>query len=183
VILFFALLQHICDLLLGSRLQVGSRIIAAVPALAIILAVINLAARGNEVAKLASARWKMALDVTMPSNLQEDATFIDRHAAAGPIGLLANNQASLLAESGRFCAVPGPGIAEILLTADAEHMISYLLRLGPRDLFVGSNLLLENSEAIGFKTWVKFNFERLLTVYAIAERGPQERIIHLTRKP
>lgn len=127
--------------------------------------------------------WHTVGTSTLPSSIHDDADFIRTHSAAGaPVAVLANHQASLLAEAGRRSAVPGPGIAESLLRADADHTIAFLLDAGPRDLFVQAALLEATTQGPGFEPWIKFGFPRLQSAYEAQKVGPGGRLLHLTRR-
>ena len=103
--------------------------------------------------------WDTVSTSTLPSSLRDDADFIRAHSAAGaPIAVLADHQASLLAESGRRSAVPGPGMAETVLRVDADHTIAFLVDRGPSDVFVQAALLRATTQGPGFEPWVKLGF-------------------------
>jgi hypothetical protein len=127
--------------------------------------------------------WHTVRTSTLPSSLRDDADFIRAHSPAGaPIAVLADHQASLLAESGRRSAVPGPGIAESVLRVDAERTMAFLVDRGPSDVFVQAALLEAPTQGPGFEPWIKGGFPRLQSAYEQKDVGPGGRLLHLTRR-
>jgi hypothetical protein len=181
IVLLFLLLERASPIRGDKRLQAGI-VVGAVPWIAVMAALLLFMARAKDMVSYSAKGWSTALQSTSVSLLRSDANFIRDHSAAHePVAVLATHQASLLAEAQRPSANPGPGFTETLLWADAERTIAFLLKSGPRDVFIGANLLSGTKQTVGFVPWVKLNFDRLRTVYDVAEIGPNGRLIHLTR--
>jgi hypothetical protein len=168
----------------AAGLRLAAACCRAASALALAIACLILAARAGDLARIAQARWTAAFAPRAPSAADEDAAFIAERSAAGEaVAVLAENQASLLAAAGRRSAVPGPGLAEIVLRSDAERAIGWVLEDGPQHVFVSRGLLSADVQLAVIEPWVRDGYARLAERYAVQAEGPHGRMLHLRRRP
>lgn len=179
-ILFFFLLDRATA---ACPSRFGRMCFAALPALAVILLATAFALRAPEIYRKSVAGWRAAAFGSGPSHLPQDVAFIRATSQpAAKIVVLAPNQASLLAETGRHSALPGPGMIETLLTADADRTIVNLVSSGPRDLYVGMGLLIGTSVLAKQAAWVKAGSPRILSAYQLAGISPNGSLLHFVRR-
>ena len=156
---------------------------ASIAPIALGLALMIVAGRSGILADIAQQQWRSTLNANGGSAIEQDAAFVARLTGSGEaIGLLADNQASLLAGAGRRSAIPGPGLGETVLRRDADNATRFLVDRGPAHLFVGTALLGTNLQSSVFEPWVKTNYPALLTAYRLDQVGPGGRLQHLVRK-
>ena len=115
------------------------------------------------------------------SPVVEDAIFI-RESTSGlePVAVLAQYQASLLAEANRKPATSS--IAELLTYDDATAVIEKLIQHGPTDLFLQATLL-SDPMLLYQPPWIRDNFTRIERQYRQIGIGPGGRLVHFQRRP
>ena len=183
VILVFFLLGRGERTVVRAGTRVGAMAYASIAPIALGLALMIVAGRSGILADIAQQQWRSTLNANGGSAIEQDAAFVARLTGSGEaIGLLADNQASLLAGAGRRSAIPGPGLGETVLRRDADNAIRFLVDRGPAHLFVGTALLSTNLQSSVFEPWVKTNYPALLTAYRLDQVGPGGRLQHLVRK-
>jgi len=151
--------------------------------LALVFGMAVIAGCYDIISNVAQRQWGSVLGISEDPAVRQDAAFIARHTPGDEaVGLLADNQASLLAESGRRSAAAGPGVAETILRRDAERTIAFFLERGPTHLFVAQSMLATRSQTFVFEPWVRDSYPALLEAYEVVQAGPDGRLLHLVRK-
>ncbi len=183
VLLAFILIDRGAQSVSPAGWNIGTATCHAMGATALILGIAILASRSPAIAAVARKQWSSVVDAHRNSPLNEDVAFIAGNTSTGEvIGLLAENQSSLLAASGRRSAIPGPGLAETLTRRDAVRAVTYLIEQGPKHLFVEVALLKLTPQSYVLEPWVFKAYPALLAVYEPARLGPGGRLRQLVRK-
>jgi hypothetical protein len=125
------------------------------------------------------ANWRSGIE----TEVEQDVKFIASHTHPGePVGIFALNEGVLYGETGTRSALVGPGVAEMIRRADLAQTYQHIMNHGPEKLFLGAALeTAADTSTLG--TNIPLDFSSLRQAYALAEWGPDNRLLYLRRKP
>jgi hypothetical protein len=133
---------------------------------------------------MAATRWQQSSEPNLKSPIVTDIEFIRRSVLPGDsFEVLAAHQATIYTELGKKSDIPGPGIAEVLLKRDADRLINTLVERGPRNLFIGTELLERQPALMNTSEWLPASIPALRQSYSLRSWSPSSRLMHLVRKP
>ncbi|MFT4118499.1 hypothetical protein [Bradyrhizobium sp.] len=159
-------------------------LLAALVTGALVAGVADLWAGMPSVAELASTHLQAELGHDDAGDMARKLRFVRETVTPGApsVAVLATNQGALLIAAGRKSALPGTGLQETIRKQDAERQIDALVGAGgPRDLFVGRELLAGDRQTWGSSPWVKNALPRIEQVYDRDQSNTDKELIHFTR--
>ncbi len=93
--------------------------------------------------------------------------------------VLVPGQATLLLQANRKFAWHGPGIAETIFKSESDGLISWLIESGPKDIFIGKDVMYENETLGLFSPWLSGNLRGLSSSYVFSNEN--DRLTHMVR--
>lgn len=138
---------------------------------------------GSSTSRLSETFSDRILNAESRSKYSDAANFISQNSDGESVGILANQSSLIFSELGWRSATAGPGMNEVLLRADAERIIDQVLSEdGPKDLFIGEDMIGVSFQTWGSVPWVDQMIPSLDRVYMRIGVSPDGFLTHYKRR-